>query len=146
MTASAKNFRVFAALVLALAAGGAAATSDPLIGLLPPGGSGVGASLRYEPAPYIGADRNTDFLPLISYDSEYFYLQSYRAGLKLERGGWRGELFVKRRFEGFASDKFPTSMTGMEKRAIGGDVGVALQRYFGAGAAYAELLTDASSN
>src|SRR5262245_15808049 len=135
-----------AGAALALAAAGAAASSDPLIGLLAPGESGVGFSLRHEASPYRGSDKSNDFLPLAVYDSEYFYLQTYRAGLKLERAGWRTELFIKRRFEGFASNHVPEGMAGMEKRAVGGDVGLAMQHAWGAGTAYAELLTDASDN
>jgi outer membrane protein len=115
-----------------------------MVGVLPPGDSGMGLTVRLEPSPYRGATRNSDVLPLISYDSEYFYLESYRAGLKLERAGWRTELFVARRFEGFASNLVPESMTGMEKRAIGSDVGIAAQHAWGDGTAYAELLTDGS--
>ena len=148
MTASAKNPRIRAALgaALSLAACAASASSDPLIGLLPPGDAGVGLSVRYEPSPYRGGGQSTDFLPQIVYDSEYFYLQSYRAGLKLERDGWRSELFIKRRFEGFASNQVPESMTGMQKRSIGADAGISTQHAWGNGTAYAELLTDVSDN
>jgi len=148
MTASAKNPRIRAALgaTLSLVACVAAASSDPLIGLLPPGDAGVGLSVRYAPSPYRGGGQSTDFLPEIVYDSEYFYLQSYRAGLKLERDGWRSELFIKRRFEGFASNQVPESMTGMQKRSIGADAGISTQHAWGNGTAYAELLTDASDN
>ena len=134
------------ALALAATTGTALATSDPLIGVLPAGDAGIGFSVRMEPSPYRGADQASDFLPLLVYDSEYFYLESYRAGLKLERDGWRSELFVKRRFEGFASNRVPTGMEGMDKRAVGGDVGIATQHRLGNGTAYAELLTDASGN
>ena len=134
------------AAALALSAGAVSASGDPLTGLLAPGDAGVGLSFRFEPSPYIGSDTNTDFLPHVMYDSEHFYLQSYRGGLKLERNGWRNELFIKRRFEGFASNKVPESMTGMAKRSIGADVGIATEHAWGDGAAYAELLTDASEN
>ena len=135
-----------AATALAGVTGTAIASSDPLIGILPPGDAGLGFSVRLEPSPYRGADKNSDVLPLFIYDSEYFYLQSYRGGLKLERDGWRTELFLKRRFEGFASNHVPESMAGMQKRSIGADVGVAAQHVWGRGTAYAELLTDASDN
>jgi outer membrane protein len=131
---------------LSLLAGGAAASSDPLIGLLPAGDSGLGLALRLEPSLYRGDGRNSDALPLLIYDSQYFYLQSYRAGLKLERDGWRNELFIKRRFEGFASNHVPESMVGMDKRAIGADAGIGTEHALGAGTAYAELLRDASDN
>jgi outer membrane protein len=148
MTAHLRNLCISAAsgAALALAASSAAASSDPLIGLLPPGDAGLGFSLRLEPSPYRGADKSSDLLPLFVYDSEHFYIQSYRAGLKLERDGWRSELFVARRFEGFASNHVPQSMTGMDKRAVGGDLGIATQHRWGNGTAYAELLTDASDS
>ena len=108
---------------------------------MPPGASAAGAVLRFERSPYRGADRSTDYLPVFVYDSERFYLGSYRAGLKLGPG----ELFIKRRFEGFPSDDVPTSMAGLQKRSIGADVGIAAQHAWGAGTAYAELMTDASN-
>jgi outer membrane protein len=135
-----------ASIALAATAGTAAASGDPMIGVLPAGDSGAGLSVRLQPSLYRGADQSSDVLPLFIYDSQYFYLESYRAGLKLEREGWRTELFVQRRFEGFASNHVPESMTGMEKRAIGGDVGIGTQHAWGNGTAYAELLTDASGN
>src|SRR3954454_12293376 len=98
-----------AAIALAAVMGNAAASSDPLIGLVPSGDSGIGLQLRLEPSLYRGDDQTTDVLPLLIYDSQYFYLQSYRAGLKLEHNGWRSELFIKRRFEGFASNHVPES-------------------------------------
>jgi len=147
MTVDANYLRLFAlAAWLALFACRAAATSDPMTGVLAPGDAGMGFAVRLAPSPYRGETRNSDLVPLISYDSRYFYLESYRAGLKLERDGWRSELFVARRFEGFASNLTPESMTGMEKRAIGSDVGVAVQRAWGDGAAYAELRTDGSGS
>jgi outer membrane protein len=145
MTARARNLRfcIFTA-VLSLIAGGAGASGDPLIGVLPPGDAGLGFSVGLVPSPYRGAHKDSDFLPLFVYDSEYVYLESYRAGLKFERDGWRSELFIKRRFEGFASNLVPESMTGMDTRAVGGDVGISTQHRWGEGTAYAELLTDAS--
>jgi len=77
---------------------------------------------------------------VLRYDSEYYYLSSYRAGLKLGPA----ELFIKRRFEGFASNDVPTSMVGLGVREIGADVGVALNHRLGNGVAYGEVLTDAS--
>jgi outer membrane protein len=112
---------------------------------LPPGDAGFGIAWRFERPAYRGSDRRYDFLPLVLYDSRYFYLHSYRGGLKLERDGWRTELFVQRRFEGFASDDVPTSMVGMARREFGTDVGIGGQVRLGAGAAYAEFLRDAGN-
>jgi outer membrane protein len=149
MSASTRKLGFAAALSAALslfADAAAAGGSDPLTGLLAPGESGVGLSFRYQPSVYIGGVKDTDFLPLVVYDSEYFYIESYRAGLKLERSGWRNELFIERRFEGFASNLEPASMTGMAQRHIGGDLGLATSHAWGGGTAYAEILTDVSGN
>jgi len=112
---------------------------------LPPGDAGFGIAWRFERPAYRGSDRRYDFLPLVLYDSRYFYLHSYRGGLKLEREGWRTELFVQRRFEGFASDDVPTSMVGMARREFGTDVGIGAQVAVGSGKAYAEFLRDAGN-
>lgn len=98
---------------------------------------------RLERSPYRGSDRRYDFLPLVAYDSRYFYINTYRFGLKLEREAWRTELFVQRRFEGFASDDVPTSMIGMARREFGADLGVGASLRLGPGTGYAELLRDA---
>jgi outer membrane protein len=113
--------------------------------VLPPGDAGFGISWRFENPAYRGADRRYDFLPIVLYDSPHFYLHSYRGGLKLEREGWRTELFVQRRFEGFASDDVPTSMVGMARRHFSTDVGVGASLRHGPGTAYAELLRDAGN-
>ena len=55
--------------------------------MLPPGDAGFGAVWRFGESRYRGAERSYDFLPIVVYDSRYFYVHSYRAGLKLEREG-----------------------------------------------------------
>jgi outer membrane protein len=120
------------------------ATSDPLDGVLAPGESGIGFTWRYGPQPYRGYDRDTDFQPQLRYDSEFFYLQSDRIGLKVESEGTRYELFLRRRTEGFAADHIPSSMTGMSKRAGGDDLGVAGRLRLGAGVVYAEAMQNVS--
>ena len=104
----------------------------------------MGATYRLERSPYDGGHRNADFLPHATYSSEYFYLQSHRAGLKVETRDTRGELFVRRRFDGFSSDHVPDSMRGMAKRSGGDDAGIALRMHIGSGAVYGELLQDIS--
>jgi MipA family protein len=108
--------------------------------VLAPGESGIGFTWRYGPQLYRGYDRNTDFQPQARYDSQFFYLQSDRIGLKVENEGTRYELFLRRRTEGFASDHVPSSMTGMAKRAGGDDLGVAGRLRLGAGVIYAEAM------
>jgi outer membrane protein len=147
MTATGKKLRTaILGAWLTLIACGAAASGDPLIGLLAPGEAGAGGAMRLMPSPYRGGGKDTDFLPLITYDTPYLYIESYRAGLKIERSGWRSEAFVQRRFEGFASNQVPESMAGMEKRAVGTDVGLSTQHAWGNGTAYAEILRDASEH
>lgn len=109
-----------------------------------PGESAFGFTWRAERSPYEGSDRNADLLPYFLYDSRYFYLQSNRIGLKLESGDARGELFLRRRFEGFASDRVPDSMVGLGKRASGDDLGLAGRMRLGAGAVYGEVMRDVS--
>jgi outer membrane protein len=115
------------------------------MGIVPPGDSGFGLSWRLERSPYRGSDRRYDFLPLVVYDSRYFYVHPYRGGLRVERDAWRAELFVQRRFEGFASDDVPTSMAGMARRQFGTDIGVGGSLRLGPGTGYAELLHDAGN-
>ena len=109
-----------------------------------PGEAGVGFTWRFEPSPYRGSDRDSDLLPQFRYDSRYFYLQSDRIGLKLETERARYELFLRRRFEGFASDHVPESMTGMAKRSSGSDLGVAVRYRLGAGTVYGEAMQNVS--
>lgn len=112
--------------------------------MLAPGEAGVGFTWRFEPSPYRGSDRDSDLLPQLRYDSRYFYLHSDRVGLKLENAAARYELFLRRRLEGFASDRVPDNMAGMAKRSGGDDLGVAARYRLGAGAAYGELMQDVS--
>ena len=112
--------------------------------MLAPGEAGVGFTWRFEPSPYRGSDRDSELLPQFRYDSRYFYLQSDRIGLKLESPDARYELFLRRRFEGFASDRVPESMVGMAKRSGGDDLGIAARYRLGAGAVYGELMQDVS--
>jgi MipA family protein len=110
--------------------------------VLAPGESGIAPVWRLESSHYRDGGHDNDFIPLLIYDHERFYLGSYRAGLKLGPG----EIFVKRRFEGFASNEVPPGMAGTEVRHPGADVGIALKHRLGQGVAYAELMTDASSH
>jgi outer membrane protein len=83
-------------------------------------------------------------MPQFRYDSRYFFLHSDRIGLKLETEQSRYELFLRRRFDGFASDRVPESMIGMAKRSGGDDLGVAIRYRLGAGAVYGEFLQNVS--
>ena len=83
-------------------------------------------------------------MPWASYESEHFFLQAHRIGLKTQTRDARGELFLRRRFDGFSSDHVPESMVGMAKRSGGDDLGLALRMRQGAGTLYGELLQDVS--
>jgi hypothetical protein len=99
-----------------------------------PGEAAIGFTYRFAPiSPYEGAERKTDLLPYFLYDSRYFYLQSDRIGLKWENEGTRAELFLRRRLEGFASDRVPESMVGQAPRYGGDDLGIAGRIKLGAG-------------
>ena len=116
-----------------------------LDGVTAPGESAIGFTYRFSPiSPYEGSERNTDLLPYFLYDSTYFYLQSDRIGLKLENERGRAELFVRRRLEGFASDRVPESMVGQTQRFGGDDLGIAGRYKLGAGVVYGELMTNVS--
>ncbi|HYI86362.1 MAG TPA: MipA/OmpV family protein, partial [Burkholderiales bacterium] len=116
-----------------------------LDGVTAPGESALGFTYRFSPiSPYEGSERKTDLLPYFLYDSTYFYLQSDRIGLKLENERGRAELFVRRRLEGFASDRVPESMVGQTQRFGGDDLGIAGRYRLGAGVVYGELMTNVS--
>ncbi|HEX2334812.1 MAG TPA: MipA/OmpV family protein, partial [Burkholderiales bacterium] len=113
--------------------------------MLAPGESGVGFTWTFAPtSPYRGYDRDSDLMPQFRYDSRYFHLQSDRIGLKLDTERARYELFLRRRLEGFATDRTPESMVGMEKRSSGDDLGVAVRYRLGAGFLYGEAMQNVS--
>jgi outer membrane protein len=91
-------------------------------------------------SPYLGYDRDFDLMPQFRYDSRYFYLQSDRIGLKLDTERVRYEVFLRERLEGFATDRVPESMVGMDKRSLGSDLGVGLRLRLGAGFLYGEAM------
>ncbi|HXZ50690.1 MAG TPA: MipA/OmpV family protein [Burkholderiales bacterium] len=134
------------AVLLALVTTPAAATSDPLVGLLEGAGSaGLGAAVRIEPSMYKDAGVRYDLLPLLLYESTYLYLHGYRMGLKLyDTPEQLVDVFVSHRFEGFPYDKLPASLEGMAGRDTGTDFGLSFERRGAWGAAFVELLHDVS--
>jgi len=134
------------ALSLALVSAPAAATSDPLAGLLEGEGSaGLGAAVRIQPSMYKDAGIQYDLLPLLLYESKYLYLHGYRMGLKLyDRPEQLLDVFVSHRFEGFPYDKLPATLEGMAGRDTGTDAGISYERRGSWGAAFVELLHDVS--
>lgn len=124
----------------------AAATSDPLIGILSvPGGAGLGFAMRMEGSIYRDGGTRNDLVPLYLYEGKRVYLHAYRVGLKLyDRGDSRFDVFLAHRFEGFPSDRIPSSLAGMAERAPGVDLGTSYQRSGPWGAVYAEYLHDTS--
>ena len=132
-------------LACALFASAAAASSDPLSDVVPPGGAAIGLMPRVERSPYRGAETRYDFVPIYLYEGERVYLRSLSLGLKL--GGTatgRFEVFLRHRFEGHPTDDIPQALSGMAHREPGIDVGVGGQVGGAWGFAFAEILRDAS--
>lgn len=124
----------------------AAATSDPLAGIVSAqGGAGLGFATRKEHSPYRGGGMRNDLLPLYLYEGQYAYLHSYRGGLKLyDTDNEHLDVFLAHRFEGFPYDKTPSILAGMMVRASGVDFGTSYQRNEPWGSVYGEYLHDVS--
>jgi outer membrane protein len=134
-----------AGLLGALVAFTAAASSDPFVDLLEPGGAAVGFTWRHERSTYRGADNALDSLPLYLYEGERGYLHGTTAGLKFRHEAWRFDAFLRYRFEGFTHDRRPAGTVGIEPpREPGLDVGLSARRAMPWGTPYVELLRDAS--
>ncbi len=137
---------VAAAMALGFSCAGAWANSDSLTGLVAEkGGAGIGAAVRIERSPYVGAGRRNDLLPLYLYEGKHLYLHASRIGLHLDSSSrHRFDVFLAQRFEGFPHDRLPASLAGMAQRQSGIDVGASYEFRGDWGAAYAEFLHDAS--
>jgi outer membrane protein len=135
-----------AALALALAPPGAGASSDPLVGLISAnGGAGVGVAMRLTRSPYVDGGVRNDLVPLYLYENGHVYLHAYRVGLKFDRGERDSfDIFLTHRFEGFPSDRIPSSLAGMAAREPGMDAGFGYQWRFGWGTLFGEALRDVS--
>ena len=135
------------AAVLSLFSASAAATSDPLVGLLEGSGSaGLGAAVRIERSMYKDAGVRYDLLPLLLYESTYLYLHGYRLGVKLyDKPEQKVDVFFSHRFEGFPYDSMPESLAGMAGRDTGTDFGLSYERRGDWGAVFGELLHDVSA-
>lgn len=120
--------------------------SDPFANLVAePGGAGLGAALRLERSPYIGVGARNDLVPLYLYEGKYLYLHAYRIGLHLDSSPrHRFDVFLAHRFEGFPYDRIPASLAGMAARESRLDVGASYEYRGNWGAAYAEILHDAT--
>jgi outer membrane protein len=138
---------VYRALACALAfvCAAAGASSDPLDGVVQPGGAAIGPMTRVERSPYLGAGTRYDFVPLYLYEGERFYLRSTSIGLKFRPSEMtRFDVFLRNRFEGHPIDDIPPSLTGMAPREHGIDGGVSWQLGGAWGVAFVELLRDVS--
>jgi outer membrane protein len=141
---------VVAAIVLGVVSSAACSlawgNSDPFVGLVAePGGAGLGAALRQERSLYIGVGARNDLVPLYLYEGKYLYLHAYRIGLHLDSSPrHRFDVFLSHRFEGFPYDRIPASLAGMAERESGLDVGASYEYRGHWGAAYAEILRDAT--
>jgi outer membrane protein len=138
--------RSCAAALLALSSAGALAVSDPLIDAFSPdGGAGLGLGMRVEQSPYRGIGARVDMVPLYLFEGERFYLHGWRLGLKHDaRPGFRWDLFLSHRFEGFPYDKIPTALAGMSGRDPGFDFGIGFRMRTPLGNLYGEGLHDIS--
>lgn len=130
------------ALFLALRAGAALADSALLADVLAPGDVGFGATMRFEHSPYRGGESSADTLPQPVFDSRYVQLRSDRLALKLGPTSWGAQLFVQRRYDGFALDRVPSSMAGMEQRKRSADLGLHWHRQFGLSSVQIEAMQD----
>lgn len=84
------------------------------------GGAGLGLALRAENSPYRGGGTRNDLVPIYVYEGKRFFLEAYRAGLKLnETPESRLDVFVGYRFEGYPYDRIPASLAGMANRGPG---------------------------
>lgn len=109
------------------------------------GSAGLGVSVRNEMSPYRGGGTRNDLVPAYVYEGKRAFIEGYRAGLKLhEAPGSRVDAFVSYRFEGFPSDRIPTSLSGMDNRSSGADVGLGYQYRTGWGTLVGEVLHDIS--
>ena len=122
------------------------ANSDPLTGLVAErGGAGLGAALRLERSPYAGGGTRSDLVPLYLYEGKRLYLHADRIGLHLDSSPkHRFDVFLAHRYERFPHDRMPASLAGMAERQPGLDVGASYEFRGDWGAAYAEILRDAT--
>jgi outer membrane protein len=123
----------------------ASANTDPLSDLLvTPGSAGLGAMVRYERSPYVGAGVRQDFVPLYLYEGDRFFVHASRIGLKLiDNRDQRLDIFADYRFEGFPYDRIPASLAGMQERSPTTDFGVSYRHRTAWGNLDAEYLKDA---
>ena len=81
-------------------------------------GSGVwslGADLRYGTFPYIGEDTEDDFLPLITYSGEFFFIDGTRTGFHLYNSeDWLIGTYAAYRFGGF-NEEDSRDLDGMDR-------------------------------
>lgn len=111
-----------------------------------PGGAGLGAAVRIVRSPYVGGGTRNDLVPLYLYEGKFLYLHAYRIGLHLDSSAkHRFDVFLSHRFEGFPNDRVPASLTGMAERQAGLDIGASYEYRGDWGAAYAEVLRDATA-
>jgi outer membrane protein len=135
----------FAALALTFFASAGGASSDPLSGVVPPGGAAIGLMPRIERSPYSGDGTRYDFVPVYLYEGERVYLRSLSLGLKIgATEARRFEIFLRHRFQRHPTDDIPEALAGMAPREPGIDVGIGAQAGGRWGLLFAELLRDGS--
>ena len=100
----------------------------------------MGLALSVQRSPYVDGGVRNDLVPLYLYENGHLYLHGYRVGFKFKRKNDGFDVFLTHRFEGFPSDRIPSSLTGMADRGPGMDAGVGYERRFRWGTLYGEAL------
>ncbi|MEO5659307.1 MAG: MipA/OmpV family protein [Polaromonas sp.] len=133
-----------AAGLLVMAPARADANLEPLTNILTaPGSAGLGFVMRVETSPYREGGHRYDALPLYLFEGERIFLHANRGGVKLLNGDEnRVDLFVEHRLEGFPTDRLPASLSGMDKRDSGIDLGLSWRYRQPWGTLQGELLHD----
>jgi MipA family protein len=88
----------------------------------------LGAGIRSHTSPYQGEQEHTDFMPIISYTGERFYIDGNSLGIHLNRDQrWQADLYAAYRFGGYTEEdsRFLTDM----ERNDSVDMGLALTRH-----------------
>lgn len=92
----------------------------------------IGAGLRTGTFPYIGEDQYQDFLPLIIYNGEQFFIDGTRTGFHLiNNDDWLVSTFAAYRFAGF-NEENSELLDGMERDdAIDGRIAASYKTRYG---------------
>jgi MipA family protein len=88
----------------------------------------LGAAIRTHTSPYKGEQEHTDFMPMISYTGERFYIDGNALGFHLQQSDqWQADLYTAYRFGGYTEED-SSFLEGME-RNDSVDIGLALTQH-----------------